>query len=172
MRRATLLLLLPLAACGGGGADYNRVEVPEKEAEAQNAIDAAVAQNGAATTTRTGVPVSGATPNAARNRALPKDYQGYWGVTANDCELANTAATGRINVDADTIRFYESRARVLDVDASSPYALRVDLRFSSEGQTWQRRTLLRLENGGTTLVRIEPPGDARQSATTTRYSRC
>ena len=166
MRRAALLLLLPLAACSGGNdADYNRVEVPEKEAAAQNAIDAAVAQNGASSTALAGVPVTKPSPNAARGRALPKEFQGYWGRTADDCELANTAATGRINVDADTIRFYESKARVLDVIEASPYAVTAGLRFEGEGETWQRRSELRLENGGTTLVRTD-------GGQTFRYARC
>jgi hypothetical protein len=158
--------LLVLAACGGGSeADYNRVEVPEAVAEAQNAIDAAVIANGAATTARAGVPVTKPSANAARGRALPKEFQGYWGVTPNDCELANTDATGRINVDADTIRFYESKARVLDVLDPSPYAVTTDLRFEGEGETWQRRTEWKLANGGTTLVR-------RDGGQTVRYSRC
>lgn len=166
MKRSVLLTCLALAACGGtSDADYNRVEVPEKEAEAQNVIDAAVAVNGASTTALAGVPVTKPSPNAARQRALPKEFQGYWGRTANDCELANTEATGRINVDADTIRFYESKARVLDVIEASPYAVTADLRFDGEGQTWQRRTEFRLENGGITLVR----NDGGQ---TVRYSRC
>lgn len=166
MKRSVLLLCTALAACGGGSdADYNRIDVPEKEAEAQNVIDAAVAVNGASTTALAGVPVTKPSPNAARQRALPKEFQGYWGRTANDCELANTEATGRINVDADTIRFYESKARVLDVIEASPYAVTADLRFDGEGQTWQRRTEFRLENGGITLVR----NDGGQ---TVRYSRC
>ena len=167
MTRSVLLLCFALAACGGASdADYNRVEVPEKEARAQNAIDAAVAQNGAATTALAGVPVTGTTRTAARNRALPREFQGYWGRTADDCELANTEATGRINIDADTIRFHESRARVLDVVSASSYAVTADLRFSGEGETWQRRTELRLDNGGTALVRTEA------GAAAVRYSRC
>ena len=173
MRRAAFLLLLPLAACGGASdADYNRVEVPEKEAEAQNAIDAAVEQNGAAATARAGVPVTAVPRNTARDRALPKEFQGYWGVTPNDCELANTNATGRINVDADRIRFFESRARVVDVVSRSTYAVTVDLRFEGEGQTWQRRTILSLENGGTALVRTETPVGSGAAPATTRYQRC
>ena len=164
--RGAFLLLLPLAACSGGGADYNRVDVPEREAEAQAAIDRSVAENGVATTARAGVPVGTPSPNAARDRAFPREMQGYWGRAPDDCELANTAATGRIDIEADTIRFHESRARVSAVAARSTYAVTMDLRFSGEGQTWQRRNAFRLENGGIALIRSEA------GAADVRYQRC
>lgn len=166
MKRSVLLSCVALAACSGGGeADYNRIEVPEREAEAQNAIDAAVAANGATTTARAGVPVAQEVRAAARARTLPKEFQGYWGLTANDCELANTAATGRIEVQGDAIRFFESKARVTSVSMSGDYAATAALRFSGEGETRERVNGFRLENGGTMLVR----SDAGQ---TWRYSRC
>ncbi|MEH3046369.1 hypothetical protein [Sphingomonas adhaesiva] len=161
-----------LAACSGSDpADYNRVDVPEKEARAQAAIDAAAAQNGTATTARLGVPVATPTPTAARDRAFPVDFRGYWGAIDDDCELANTAATGRIDVDGDTVRFYESKARVQSLRLSSPAALTVDLRFSGEGQTWRATEAWLLENGGTTLLRTRPAAGT-QPAVATRYKRC
>lgn len=155
-----------LAACSGqNAADYNRVEVPEREAEAQAAIDAAAAQNGAASTARLGVPVATPTPAAARGRVIPVDFRGFWGMTDDDCELANTAAAGRIDVDGDTIRFYESKARVQSLRLDSPAALTLNLRFSGEGQTTLATENWLLENGGTMLVR-------RRDAASTRYKRC
>ncbi len=154
-----------LAACSSHDADYNRVEVPEKEAAAQAAIEQAVAQNGAATTARAGVPIAKSTPNAARDRAFPTEFLGYWGAGDNDCELANTAATGRINIDADTIRFYESRARVQRMDRHSQQEVAVDLRFSGEGQSFYAPEVYRLDAGGTALVRTSPTA-------TQRYRRC
>ncbi|MGJ3628200.1 hypothetical protein AB5I41_16840 [Sphingomonas sp. MMS24-JH45] len=122
-RWVTIVIPLLAAACSGRRrGEYNRVEVPEREAEAQNAIDAAVAANGATTTARAGVPVAQEVRAAARARTLPKDFQGYRGRTANDCELANTAATGRIEVQTDAIRFYESKARVTSVSVTGDYA--------------------------------------------------
>ncbi len=167
-----MLLAATLAGCSGGSsADYNRVEVPEKEARAQAAIDAEVAQNGAKSTARLGVPVATPTPNAARDRAFPADFRGFWGATDDDCELANTAATGRIDVDGDTIRFYESKARVQALRPVSPVALTADLRFSGEGQaTFATETYL-LENGGTSLLRTRPAAGG-QPAVSVRYKRC
>lgn len=154
-----------LAGCGGGSADYNRVDVPEREAEAQAAIERSVAQNGAATTARTGVPIARSTPTAARDRAFPTEFLGYWGAGDNDCELANTAATGRINIDADTIRFYEGRARVQRMDRRSPQEVVADLRFSGDGQGVLARETYRLDAGGTALIRTG-------ATATQRYRRC
>ena len=166
MRRwAMTVMTAALASCGSGGADYNRVEVPEREAEAQAAIEQAVAHNGAASTALTGVPVGTATPTAARDRAFPTEFLGYWGVAPDDCELANTAATGRINIDADTIRFYEGRARVQHLARRSPQEVVADLRFSGEGRSWERRETFRLDAGGTALIRSDSPA-------TLRYRRC
>ena len=164
-RRWGVALMLTLAACSGHDADYNRVDVPEKEAAAQAAIEQAAAQNGAASTARTGVPVARSTPTAARDRAFPTEFLGYWGAGNNDCELANTEATGRINIDADTIRFHETRARVQRMDRRSPQEVVADLRFSGKGQSFQTREIYRLDAGGTALVRTSPTA-------TQRYRRC
>ncbi|KQN90548.1 hypothetical protein ASE95_13865 [Sphingomonas sp. Leaf231] len=159
------VLAAMLAACGGGAANYNGVDVPEQEAEAQAAIERSVAQNGAASTARTGVPIARSTPTAARDRAFPTEFLGYWGVDDDDCELANTAATGRINIDADTIRFYESNARVQGMEHRSAHELAVQLRYSGEGKAWERTETFRLDAGGTALVRGSPPEMQR-------YRRC
>jgi hypothetical protein len=150
-----------LAACSGGGqADYNAAaRVPEDEAAAQRAIERAAGRDGAATTATLGVPVGATKLNAARNRALPVDFQGYWGATPDDCELANVSARGRINIDADTIRLFEARARVVALDRRSPFLVVARLRFDGAGGTGERTTELRLDAGGTTLIRTDrvPP---------------
>jgi hypothetical protein len=165
IRANGIVFMALLAGCSRHDADYNRVDVPEREAAAQAAIEQAAAENGAATIARTGVPVAKSTPNAARDRAFPTEFLGYWGAGDNDCELANTAATGRINIDADTIRFYETRARVQRIDRRSAQELAVDLRFSGQGPGVYAREVYRLDAGGTALVRTSPT--AKQ-----RYRRC
>jgi hypothetical protein len=160
------VLAILLAGCSGGSdADYNRVDVPEREAEAQAAIEQSVAQNGAARTALSGVPIARASPTAARDRAFSTEFLGYWGAGDDDCELANTEATGRINIDADTIRFYQARARVQRMERHSPQEVAVDLRFSRDGKTFERREIYRLDAGGTMLVRSDP-------SATQRYRRC
>lgn len=170
---SSLLAAMLLAACSGAPdeADYNRVEVPEREARAAAAIERAAAQNGTATTARLGVPVSSPTPQAGRARVFPTAFEGYWGATPGDCELANIAATGRIAVERDTIRFYESRARVQSLSERSPYEVTTELRFSGEGESWARQATWRLEQGGTTLIRSES-ASATAPARVVRYQRC
>ena len=163
---------LLLAGCGGGDRDaYNEVHVDARQAQAQANIDAAVNQTGPHEVALSGVPVSSPTPNAARDRAFPTPFGGYWGATPNDCELANYAATGRIDIDNDTIRFFESKARVQTMTVRSPTQVDTLLRFSGDGQNWQRPTRFTLEQGGTTLVRAEP-GDGGRAPLTVRYKRC
>ena len=155
-----------LAACAPDAADYNRHDVPEDEARAQAAIDHAAAQNGVATTARAGVPIAAPTQTAARARAFPTEFLGYWGVSYDDCQLANTNATGRISIDADTIRFHEVKARVQRLEQHSPYEIVADLRFDGAGgPSWERRNRFTLEQGGTILVRSEAPN-------VQRYRRC
>ncbi|MBB3349311.1 MULTISPECIES: hypothetical protein [unclassified Sphingomonas] len=155
-----------LAACSPQTADYNRHEVPEDEARAQAAIERAAAQNGVATTARAGVPIAAPAETAARSRAFPTDFLGYWGISYDDCQLANTNATGRINVDADTIRLHEAKARVQRLEQRSPYEVVADLRFDGAGNSsWERRDRFTLEQGGTILVRTEAPN-------VQRYRRC
>lgn len=162
---AAMMMAMTGTACSGSDADYNRVDVPEREAAAQAAIEQSVAQNGAASTARIGVPVARTTPTAARDRAFPTEFLGYWGAGDEDCELANTAAVGRINIDADTIRFYQARARVQRLNRRSPQEVVADLRFSREGQSFYAREAYRLDAGGTVLVRTSPTA-------TQRYRRC
>lgn len=161
-----------VAGCSGESAtDYNRVAVPEREARAAAAIEREAAVNGTAGTARLGVPVSTPTPSAARARAFPSEFQGYWGATPNDCELANVTAKGRINVDRDRVRFFEARAQVQALQEQSPYAVTTALRFHGEGQRWDRRVAWRLEDGGTTLIRTEA-ADGATPALVVRYQRC
>ncbi|MBY9064649.1 hypothetical protein K7957_17060 [Sphingomonas yunnanensis] len=162
----TVGLAAMLAACSPDTADYNRHEVPEDEARAQAAIERAAAQNGVATTARAGVPIAAPPETAARARAFPTEFLGYWGVSYDDCLLANTDATGRISVDADTIRFHEAKARVQRLEQHSPYEVVADLRFDGAGgPSWERRDRFTLEQGGTILVRSEAPN-------VQRYRRC
>jgi hypothetical protein len=152
----TVGLAAMLAACSPDAADYNRHDVPEDEARAQAAIERAAAQNGVATTARAGVPIAAPAKTSARARAFPTDFLGYWGVSYDDCQLANTNATGRISVDADTIRFHEAKARVQRLEQHSPYEIVADLRFNGAGDSsWERRDRFTLEQGGTILVRSE-----------------
>lgn len=171
MNARALILPLLLAACGGGEADYNQVDLKPKEAKADALIANAAQAQGPRELARKGVPVSTPTPRGGDDDSLPAAFQGYWGVTPNDCELANVDASGRIAVDGATIRFFQARAQVTELRDISPARVHAVLRFRGEGEEWFRPTELRLEAGGTRLIRTEavPGGPA---PATTRYQRC
>lgn len=166
----TLLALL-LTACGASDADYNAVHVDTREARAQARIDAAANTVGPREVALKGMPLATPTPNAARDRAFPTAYEGFWGVTPNDCELANVEAHGRINIDNDTVRLFDDEAQVERLAVRSPLAVDSVLRFSGDPGRPERTTRFVLEAGGTRLVRVEQqPGGA--TPVTTRYQRC
>lgn len=171
MLAGSLLLPLALATTGCSRTSDNYADagrVPAKEARAAAAIDRAAAAEGAHAAERQGLPVAPAPATAARDRALPTAFQGYWGATPNDCELANTEARGRIEIDTDTIRLWETKARVERLVTSSPYRVVADLSLSGPDARWKARSTLALEAGGTTLIRT----DAGERAVTVRYQKC
>lgn len=170
MMRAMPVFLL-LAACSASQADYNQVEVRPKEAEADAMIANAAGEKGPRALALEGVPVSTPTPRAGGDNTLPATFQGYWGIRPTDCELANVNATGRVNIDGATVRFFESRAQIGNANALSPFEYEVALQFSGEGRRWTRVDRLKLGAGGTRLVRQEiVPGQPQPQTTT--YQRC
>ena len=71
-----------------------------------------------------------------------------------------------MTVAGDRITFYESRARVTNLSATAANELTADLAFTGEGQEWTRRTVLRLEDAGKTLMRSD------QEMEPLAYKRC
>lgn len=167
--KAALLSALLLAACSNGldQSEYNGAAQPSaKDVRAEQAIARGVARNGAAATAAGGAPVTVATPGLDRSRVLPAAFQGYWALTPLDCELANVDATGRLFIEGDGLRFYESRARIAAVESAAPTRVVARLDYSGEGERWTRRTTLALTAGGTRLTRT---ADGERAIT---YQRC
>src|SRR3546814_5910594 len=71
---------------------------------------------------------------------LPVDFQGRWGLVANDCDPARDDNKGLMTVAADTLKFYESRGVVKTVTIASPTKLTADLAFTGEGQRSEEHT--------------------------------
>lgn len=166
---ALLTTLVTAGACSRTSDNYaTAAEIPADEARAAAAIDRAAAQNGARLTALEGLPVSPPPIGPARNRVLPTAFQGYWGVTPNDCELANTEAHGRLNIDADTIRQWEGKGSVDRIVAATPYRAVADISFSDAGTRWKTRTTLTLGSGGMTMMRSDAGGRPLQA----RYQKC
>src|SRR3546814_1708683 len=97
----------------------------------------------------------------------PVDFQGRWGLVANDCDPARDDNKGLMTVAADTLKFYESRGVVKTVTIASPTKLTADLALTGEGQTWNKIATFTLLDGGKTLLRAE-----NDPALSLRYSKC
>lgn len=102
----------------------------------------------------------GGTPNA-----IPAALQGRWGLVPGDCTSTRGDAKGLIEVTADTLTFYESRARLEEPVKVTATSVTGEFAFTGEGQAW--RKAVTLSRDGETLVREE--ADLPQPL---RYQRC
>lgn len=112
------------------------------------------------------------TPTATSTRELqiPAAIRGRWGLVPADCTSTNGDNKGLITIDAETIKFYESRA-VLDVVKEVRESRVVaSFNFTGEGQEWKFDEELDLQNDGKELVRTERGEGAMPEPL--RYTRC
>jgi hypothetical protein len=84
-----------------------------------------------------------------------------------DCTSTRGDNKGLITVDADSIRFYESRATLAKVTMNAPENFTGDFRFTGEGQTWTKPQNLKLTASSNTLIRSET-----EPAMSFTYKRC
>ena len=99
--------------------------------------------------------------------SIPAAFQGRWGLVEADCDPARADNKGLMTVTADTISFYESRAKVQAATASSPQRFEGDFAFSGEGETWTKHMAFSWAADGKSLVRSE-----NDPQTTLTYRRC
>lgn len=162
--RFALPLLVFLVACGGkeeGGNNSQDAGGAMQEQAPGNLYQDQQNQIVPLTTpTRPG-------PSPSPVASIPADYQGRWGQVANDCVPGRSDAKGLMIVSADGLGFYESRASVGKIAATTPGTLNLTLKFTGEGQEWQRQETLTLLDAGKTLVR-----DEQHPAMSIRYQRC
>lgn len=111
-----------------------------------------------------GVPTA-ETGNA--EKGLPTAFRGRWGMVENDCDLSRSDTKGLVTVSADSLKFYESLGKLKSIDAVSPTEVKAHFDFSGEGQNWTKTMTLRLEDGGTMLVRVE-----QDPVATFRHKKC
>lgn len=144
--------VLVLAACAGPGpvADENAgAELPDV-AEVENATGVPLTPAPA----DGGRPVGGGRPTASAGGGpaakIPAFLHGRWGMTPADC-AARANAQGLLVVDANELRFYESRAVPVGDIGGSPDSFTGDFTFTGEGQTWTSYETLQLQ--GKRLVR-------------------
>lgn len=117
-----------------------------------------------------------ATENAANQNAdalpipltvIPVAFHGQWGMVPADCTSTRGDNKGLITVDADSIRFYESRAILTKVTQNAPENFTGEFKFTGEGQTWTKPQILKLTGSSNTLIRSET-----EPALSFTYKRC
>ena len=161
-----VMLLLALAACNPP-SEPNATDPGELNIEAAD-IEAVppseTSANGAASMP---VPPNPVPPEVAGGTIIPAAFHGRWGMVPADCISTRGDNKGLITVDANGIKFYESRANLIKVTMNAPENFTGDFRFTGEGQTWTKPQNLKLTGSSNTLIRSET--DPSMSFT---YKRC
>ena len=114
-------------------------------------------------------PVATATPTPLPTE-IPADYQGRWGMTAEDCTGDTAAAKGLLEITASELKFYESVGTLGAVTGATGDRFRGEFAFTGEGMSWERDVVLDLREGGKILVRREFGEGASPEAFD--YTRC
>ena len=99
--------------------------------------------------------------------AIPAAFQGRWGMVAADCTSTRGDAKGLIVIDANSIKFFESRGTLTKVTGDSPENFTGTFAFTGEGQSWTNSQNLKLTGSSNTLVRSQ--ADVAEHFT---YTRC
>jgi hypothetical protein len=106
----------------------------------------------------------------AAPQAIPAALRGRWGLVPDDCTSTRGDAKGLLTIGPDTLTFYESRAKLGQIEEIDDSRIRASFDFSGEGMIWTRDAVLGLKDGGKTLVRREYGEDATPGPL--RYTRC
>lgn len=161
MTRLILLLPLALIACQGppeanqtnAAEVQNQLDAPVKDVETLPPDETAVVDAG-----------NGAAAVVPASTKIPESLQGRWGMVPADCTSTRGDAKGLMTVGADTLTFYESRAKLAKVASADPDRFAGQFAFTGEGQNWAANVTLSRE--GDTLVRQEdgPPFSYKRCA--------
>lgn len=92
-------------------------------------------------------------PGGSGPAKIPLALQGRWGLTPADCTTALGDAKGLLVINANELRFYESRAVPSGNVQTSDNTLNGDFAFTGEGQTWKK--FESLQRNGHKLTRTE-----------------
>ena len=155
-----LIPLLLLGACGGSAPANNASSAQAETDRSEPVADSAIDDRGNGVVA---LPPA-ATPTPTVASTFPAPFRGRWGMVANDCDPARADAKGLMTVEADRLRFYESRGAPTRIEIASPFKLTAELAFTGEGQSWTKRTTMTLIEGGRTIIR-EESGPAASNGT-------
>lgn len=151
MCRASLISIalgLSLAGCGRAGPVDNKATraaaaLPNVNAPAPSASGEPHGKTTAAD----------AAPATVAVMKIPAALQGRWGLAPADCTSTLGDAKGLLVVNANELRFYESRAVPASNVDSDAVSIVGNFAFAGEGQRWTKYEALKMDNR--TLVRTE-----------------
>lgn len=149
----TGLILLSIAGC-------NKQDPVDSNA---NAI-APVPANPASTDAVSGGPPP-VSNNAEPGSGIPVAIQGRWGLTPADCIANRSDTKGLLEITADSLKFYESRAIPGTSIERDDTGISGNFNFTGEGQNWSKYVSLKLQGDG--LVRTE-----RSPMASYTYAKC
>ena len=164
----TALLALALSACQQN--DPNNIAIDE--GNSLNAdIETLPPDEGNGTTEAANSQANSAVVNEAEDDsenspstiAIPAQYRGRWGMTANDCVPGRSDAKGLMEVRGNSIKFYESLASLQEQRPAIATSFAGVFAFTGEGQNWEK--VMTFTRTGNTLKRAEESG-------TFTYTRC
>lgn len=96
---------------------------------------------------------------------IPPAFQARWGLTPADCTSTRGDAKGLLTIGPDTLKFYESRAKLTKVIGHWPEKLKAEFAVTGEGQSWTKVETLSLTGSSNVLIRQEEGAEFR-------YRRC
>ena len=97
--------------------------------------------------------------------SIPAKLHGRWGLTPGDCTSTRGDNKGLLTINADGLKFYESRAVPVAHVNSSPDSFSAEYSFSGEGMSWTKYQTLELQDDK--LVRTES-----NPTTSYTYAKC
>lgn len=122
-------------------------------------------QSQAATSIPTLAPVPAVVP-----AQIPESIRGRWGLVPADCTSDLSDAKGLLTISSGQMKFYEAVARLGPIKDVDETQISAAFNYSGEGQTWTLNVVMRLEDGGKTLVKRDFGPDAMPGEL--RYRRC
>ncbi|MEM9218038.1 MAG: hypothetical protein AAGD25_27315 [Cyanobacteria bacterium P01_F01_bin.150] len=87
---------------------------------------------------------------AAVQSTIPNQFQGLWNASLAEC--SNPNSDGRLLVEADRLRFYDSSGPVTEVIVQSDLEATVSVELSGEGSTWTNVNTLELSGDRNSLT--------------------
>ncbi|WP_170004952.1 hypothetical protein [Pseudopontixanthobacter vadosimaris] len=106
---------------------------------------------------------------ASTTEIIPPALYGRWGLVPADCTSTRGDAKGLLTVAPTTLTFYESMARLQNIENADTGSIRAGFDFEGEGMVWERKIELESRAGGARLVKREYGENAPGPL---EYSRC